>query len=976
MKQPSFLARKTLGQPNYLLLAMAAAFLAALSPLGAWRAVSSVTNRPEQWLPPTADAVEDLEWFRTQFGREQTVLVSWDGCTLENAESLGRVARKLTVAERGKDWVTQTTTGPESLKALTEAPLNLPYREAVDRLEGILIGPPLRGAGDKEVRATCLAVELAPMAMRDEASLRSAIEQVRETVAAEQTIDAAWIRMVGAPLEDLAIDDESRGTLLRWTAIGSVLSFAACTWRLKSAMLASVVVATGVISAALSLAIVFYFGIVEVAALGWPSPHYGVTDALLLAMPMAAFVLTVAVAIRVIHYYERTRRELGVEGAAERAAVMTRRPATAMVIVMAIALGLLWLSELAPVQKFGVFTAISLAIGAAMALMLVPVSLYRFPPQDATRLAIDPAAGNMLPGWLQGFSAFSQRSYSLPIIGGLALLAAAALGMRQLEPAVQLPPLLKNNARLMRDYAWFESHIGNAIPLEIVITTPAERMRAEGESAEADGQQYRITPAERARLVQDIAGRLASAPGITGVTSAATFAGAGLDAAQANTPLANDYFRTEVDAATDEPTERDLWRLSAQMTSISLERGEVQYEHLMNAVHAAVDPMLLAYEQRDWVVRHQHERGKQLAGAQVCVLFRGPEDSATPLENSQEWLLANLLRDSGVAPDGVSYFNLATISQAAKGEAIPEQALSKLSQQDAVVLASAGSDETAKSLASSGVSLVDVSSLPTVEESAAIVLYEAGGPRSIRAVFTGMGPVAHAAERQLTADMGLIVPAVAAAVSLAMMFVMWNPAAGAGALISTFLPLAAVLGALGWLGVSVDMGVLLAASVALDIGVEGTIHYAARYRRAVEAGIDRPGAAALAFEECTPAAVDIAIVAALALTVLALSGIASMAQLGMIALPMMAVALAGNLLVLPAIVASPLGRFFARAPEVEFVTTTAPAKAAAALIPAPHSRPSRGVAADTRHDAAEDPHSALHAKLKKLRGTPRDSASS
>ena len=91
MKQPSFLARKTLGQPNYFLLAMLAAFLLALMPRGARKAIESNTNKAEDWLPPGYAESVDLRWFRDHFMGEQFALVSWDGCTLGDTEKLEKL---------------------------------------------------------------------------------------------------------------------------------------------------------------------------------------------------------------------------------------------------------------------------------------------------------------------------------------------------------------------------------------------------------------------------------------------------------------------------------------------------------------------------------------------------------------------------------------------------------------------------------------------------------------------------------------------------------------------------------------------------------------------------------------------------------------------------------------------------------------------------------------------------------------------
>jgi hypothetical protein len=93
--QQPFLARRTGGHPNYLLVALAAAFLFALTPWGAYRTIRSNSNNLDAQLPASHAEIADLEWFREQFDGDQFVLVSWDGCTLAEAGRLSRVARRL-----------------------------------------------------------------------------------------------------------------------------------------------------------------------------------------------------------------------------------------------------------------------------------------------------------------------------------------------------------------------------------------------------------------------------------------------------------------------------------------------------------------------------------------------------------------------------------------------------------------------------------------------------------------------------------------------------------------------------------------------------------------------------------------------------------------------------------------------------------------------------------------------------------------
>ena len=232
MKQPSFLARKTLGQPNYFLIAMLAVFLVAFIPRGARKAVESNTNKAEDWLPPNYAESLDLQWFRDHFVGEQFALISWDGCTLGNTQKLEELTRKLVpsktaLARVGSDsplhqraaWYKKVVTGPDVLAQLTEPPLALDYGDAVKRIEGALVGPPkLDENGESlgsESRTTCLIVYLSEEATSDNKTMRAAIENIVTVAETECAIDPDTIHMGGPPVDNITIDKEGEATLVR-----------------------------------------------------------------------------------------------------------------------------------------------------------------------------------------------------------------------------------------------------------------------------------------------------------------------------------------------------------------------------------------------------------------------------------------------------------------------------------------------------------------------------------------------------------------------------------------------------------------------------------------------------------------------------------------------------------------------------------------------------------------------------------------
>jgi hypothetical protein len=430
--------------------------------------------------------------------------------------------------------------------------------------------------------------------------------------------------------------------------------------------------------------------------------------------------------------------------------------------------------------------------------------------------------------------------------------------------------------------------------------------------------------------------------------------------------------------------------MSARVAASTPAHDDIDYAEVVSRTRAIVKPVLMAYQQRDWLVRALHQSGKQLASAKIAVLFRG-SDMTAPTPGSQEEFVAELLERSGVAGGEVTLVNLATLESADRaGAAMKERAVATLRGQDAAIMVSGETDATVDSLVAQGLNIVRAVNLPAVEETKLRDVVQAGGPRPIRAVFTGMPPVAETAQLDLMSTLRWGAVYVIPALGLAMMFIARNAVGGILSLVPILFPTAVVLGALGWSDVNVDLGVLLLGAAALAVAIDGTVNFLSWYRYGGEAGMFRTEAARLAFSRVAPGMLDATLICGIGMLALGLSGIAYSQQFGLLALAIMTAASVGCLLVLPALASTPLGRFFgAEEAPVEGEFAVAPVKvsgartdaslpagradAAAAGGPAGPHRSRPATVGEERHDTVDGPHAALHAKLQQLRRGTGDS---
>ncbi|MCH2202287.1 MAG: MMPL family transporter, partial [Fuerstiella sp.] len=121
------------------------------------------------WLPRDDPQAKILSWYRSSFPTEDRILVSWDDCSISDPR-LTLVQEKLEgrqtaqgMLEGGSPFVSSVSLPSELLRKMLDR--NVPFNTAIDRVNGLLLGPgPLRirltdagRARKKEVGAELLA---------------------------------------------------------------------------------------------------------------------------------------------------------------------------------------------------------------------------------------------------------------------------------------------------------------------------------------------------------------------------------------------------------------------------------------------------------------------------------------------------------------------------------------------------------------------------------------------------------------------------------------------------------------------------------------------------------------------------------------------------------------------------------------------------------------------------------------------------
>jgi predicted RND superfamily exporter protein len=103
---------------------------------------------------------------------------------------------------------------------------------------------------------------------------------------------------------------------------------------------------------------------------------------------------------------------------------------------------------------------------------------------------------------------------------------------------------------------------------------------------------------------------------------------------------------------------------------------------------------------------------------------------------------------------------------------------------------------------------------------------------------------------------------------------------------------------------------MMTASIGLGIAVDDTLHMLTWFRHAIRDGKDSSAAILFSFQRCAPAMTHTTLIAGLGLFVFYFSDFQPVSQFGLLMFVLLAAALVGDLILLPALLVTPLGRFF------------------------------------------------------------------
>ena len=661
-------------------------------------------------------------------------------------------------------------------------------------------------------------------------------------------------------------------------------------------------------------------------------------------MPSLVYVLGISGAVHVVNYYRESVAEHGMETAPDNAVKLGFWPCTMAALTTSLGLLSLATSNIVPIRKFGCYAAVGVIATLVLLFTYLPAALEMWPPRrylkrtssKADTVTHASALERFLDRFWQGVGHFVIDHYRLVQVTCFLLLVLGLAGLTKINTSVQLLKLFDAKAKIIEDYQWLEANLGKLVPMELVVcvnravidpstvNVGLEEAVNDAENVFAEPRPEGMSFLERMEISRSVAEELDSLYGEPGMgkmsrpMSANTFApekdqgfwaerrrniwSDGLEASRQEF-IDADFLRVDPEDKTE------FWRISLRLAALD----DIDFGRFVQNVQCVVEPIMLAYEYRENILRRVplENRPRVFFVANEGTFEQPKADPIAPeiLANMDQdeipvdqslifWKhLRRLLKTEGMSPKGI-------ITKAA-------QLKKYVKSTDVVIVLNNADDITSTGLNATGCFWLDARSHEFDPETEATATARKRG-QNVSVVYTGLVPIVYKAQTTLLTSLIRSTGLAFVMIAVVMILLLRSPKAGLLAMLPNVFPVVIIFGVMGWCNKLVDIGSMMTASVAMGVAVDDTIHFLSWFRRGLDEGHSRKEAILLAYRRVATAMTQTTAIGGIGLSIFAFSTFTPTQMFGTLMLALLAAALVGDLLFLPALLASPLGKMFDR----------------------------------------------------------------
>lgn len=541
--------------------------MAALFPVvlyGAYRALWSMNDDAVSWTGSNLDSRRRLEWFDAHFAASDSILVSWDGCTLDDAR-LDRFAESL--EQRRHAWLKRVVTGRQTLTELTAPPYGRQRAEAIAQLRDVMIGP--------DGKTTCAVVILTDRARNNGRDVLGAIRATAHDVCG---IPEESLHLAGNLVETATISVASLETL-KWLSLPSALLVLLVAWPfLRSLRLAVLVLATASFCQCAGLALVYFSG--------------GQMNGMLAVMPILVLVIFVSGSVHLINYYRDALPHLGAAEAPLHAVRVGWLPCTMAIGTTALGIASLAFGHVRPVQLFGVYASVCMIVVLASLLIVLPGSLVLMARYEAAngKAPSGPRHGKFPSRFWKAVAIPISRYHWGVVVASIIVMLAASIGLPRLHGSMHVSDFFSPKTRVFRDHLWLERNVGPLLPIEVVLVFD-------------DLDAWSML--DRLRVVSRMEAAVHGLPQEVGTVSMAAFLPRPEDAGTVRDTIGRTLFNRQIERRRKDLVSsnqylamddgRELWRIHVRMQSMNGTR----YEDAVATIEQAVDQAAAALPEEE-----------------------------------------------------------------------------------------------------------------------------------------------------------------------------------------------------------------------------------------------------------------------------------------------------------------------------------------------------------------------------------------
>ena len=386
-----------------------------------WSKFQTDTEDVLQWLPDSSVERQEYNRFEEQFGSDDFLVITWTGCTVDDAR-LAQFSERVT----DKNPLIQSVVSGADMIKRGATDLGLLEKQIYQRFRGLYFGI-------ENPKQTLVIVELSK---QGSASRRQSLDLIKQVIQDIPDLDLDGVLFGGYPYLGINLDDQltrSVKTLLLPSFFLATLVSLLC---LRNLLLSGIVFVVAVGASACSVAIVPICG-----------DKFG---GLMSIIPSLVFVLATSGSIHLIRY------SLKSIGDPWKLISIGWKPCTISALTTATGMLSLERSSFPAIRKFGFYCAAGTGFALLFQLIVLPWLLTRFGASGQHKLA---ACASNNQAWPKLVSLVQRHRLIIASVGVTFMLVAAS-GLFRLDARVDVDMLFDQQSEIIKSLATLEDQMG------------------------------------------------------------------------------------------------------------------------------------------------------------------------------------------------------------------------------------------------------------------------------------------------------------------------------------------------------------------------------------------------------------------------------------------------------------------------------------------------------------------------------------